>query len=190
MAAEKEKIDIPGKKGKPFHITWQVVVFPAMTAFFILAAYGFYLIYNLVGDVHRIADSVGINMGTMAGQMQQVSANLDELTGSVHSISVNLDDLTVRVGDMGDTMTVISSNVETLPSMLNNMDDMKVSMSLIDSHMSSMNQNIEIMNGQIGTMTNYMGTMTTSTHLINRNVSGLNHSFGRPMSRINRFAPW
>ena len=150
MAADKEKIDIQGKKGKTYHITWQIVVFPAMTAFFILAAYGFYLIYNLVGDVHRIADSVGINMGTMAGQMQQVSANLDELTGSVHSISVNLDDLTVRVRDMGETMTVIFSNVETLPSMLNNLDDMKVIMSLIDSPMGSMNQNIEFMNGQVG----------------------------------------
>jgi len=190
VAADKEKIDIPAKKGKHFHITWQVVVFPAMTAFFILAAFGFYLIYNLVGDVHRIADSVGINMGTMAGQMQRVSANLDELTGSVHSISVNLDDLTVRVGDMGDTMTVISGNVETLPSMLINMDDMKVSMSLIDSHMGSMNQNIEIMNGQVGTMTNYMGTMTTSTHLMNLNISDINQNIGRPMSKMNKFAPW
>ena len=190
MVADKQKLDIPGKKGKTFSITWQVVVFPSLAAFFILAAYGFYLIYNLVGDVHRIADSVGINMGIMAGQMQQVSANLDELTGSVHSISVNLDDLTVRVRDMGETMTVISSNVETLPSMLTNMDDMEVSMSSIDSHMGSIDQNIGIMNGQVDSMTKLMGSMATSTHLINRNVYGVNQSIGRPMSRINKFAPW
>jgi hypothetical protein len=91
---------------------------------------------------------------------------------------------------MGETMTIISSNVETLPSMLNNLDDMKVSMSLIDSHMGSMNQNIEIMNGQVGTMTNLMGSMAASTDLINRNVYGVNQSIGRPMSHINRFAPW
>ena len=114
MTADNDDSGKRADEHKGLSITWQVVVFPAMTAFFILAAYGFYLIYNLVDDVHRIADSVGINMSIMAGQMQQVTLNLDELTGSVHSISVNLDDLTVRVRNMGETMEIISGNVETL----------------------------------------------------------------------------
>ena len=50
--------DIDNKQNehqRGFSLSWQIVVFPAMIAFFTLAAYGFYLIYNLVGDVHRIA---------------------------------------------------------------------------------------------------------------------------------------
>ena len=139
MAADNDNLETEYPKHKKFVITWHIVVYPAMIAFFILAGFGFYLIYNLVGDIHRMADSVGINMSAMAGQMQRVSSNLDELTGSVHSIAVNLDDLTVRIHDMGDTMDVISSNVEPLQPMLSNLDAMNISMSLIDGHMGSMN---------------------------------------------------
>ena len=84
----------PSEQPSQDTLKWQVVVFPSLGAFFLLAAYGFYLIFHLVGDVNRIADAVEINMDSMAGQMQRVSANLDELTGSVKNISVNLDDLT------------------------------------------------------------------------------------------------
>jgi uncharacterized phage infection (PIP) family protein YhgE len=169
---------------------WQVVVFPSLAAFFLLASYGFYLIYHLVGDVHRVADAVEINMETMAAQMQQVSSNLDELTGSVQNISVNLDDLTGTVKSMGDTLLVISSNVDTLPPMLTNMHEMKTSIRLIDGHMADMNQNIEVMNGQVATMTNLMGSMTAATHYINQGVSGMNQNIGRPMSFMNSFMPW
>ena len=62
----------PSDKQEKETLKWQVVVFPAMGAFFLLAAYGFYLIYHLVRDVNRIADAVEINMESMACQMEQV----------------------------------------------------------------------------------------------------------------------
>lgn len=30
---------------------WQIIVYPSMVAFIVLAAFGFYLIYSLTGDV-------------------------------------------------------------------------------------------------------------------------------------------
>lgn len=190
MPAGTQKMGTPENTPKKVSLRWQVVVFPAMAAFFLLAAYGFYLIYHLVGDVHRVADAVEINMESMAAQMRQVSANLDELTGSVQNISVNLDDLTGTVRSMGDTLVVISSNVETLPPMLSHMGEIKTSIRLIDGHMADMNQNIEIMNGQVATMTNLMSSMTAATHFINQGVSGMNQNIGRPMSFMNSFMPW
>jgi len=169
---------------------WKVVVFPSLAAFFLLAAYGFYLIYNLVGDIHRVADAVEVNMDTVAGQMQQISANLDELTGSVHNISVNLDDLTGRVRSMGDTLVLISTNVQTLPSMLADMDAIDKSMHSMDGHLAGVDDNVELMNRQMSTMTNLMGSMSIATHQVNRNVAGVNQSFGRPMSFFNSFMPW
>lgn len=183
-------MESPAKTPKKEPLRWQVVVFPAVGAFFLLAAYGFFLIYHLVGDVHRVADAVEINMESMAAQMRQVSANLDELTGSVQNISVNLDDLTGTVRSMGDTLVVISSNVETLPPMLTHLGEMKTSMRLIDGHMADMNRNIEVMNGQVATMTNLMSSMTAATHYINQGVSGMNQNIGRPMSFMNSFMPW
>ena len=171
-------------------LKWQVVVFPSRAAFFILAAYGFYLIFHLVGDINRIADAVEINMDSMAGQMQRVSANLDELTGSVKNISVNLDDLTGTIKSMGDTLLLISANIDTLPPMLTNLDQMKTSTRLMDEHMADINQNIGIMNGQVNAMTNLIGSMTAATHHINQGVSGMNQNIGRPMSFMNSFMPW
>ncbi|MDX2504336.1 MAG: hypothetical protein QNL62_07655 [Gammaproteobacteria bacterium] len=194
MAADNDNRNVQGKKRKTLLMAGQILFFSALTVFFVFAAFGF---YSLVGDVHRMADSVGVNMSTMAGQMQRVSSNLDELTGSVRSIAVNLDDLTVRVHDMGDTMVAISGNVETLQPMLGNLDAMKVNMGLIDNNMASMNQSIGSMNQsignmnkQVGSMNHYMSSMSTSTHLINQNISGLNQNFDRPMSLMNKFAPW
>ncbi|MGB5640738.1 MAG: hypothetical protein WBM63_16620, partial [Sedimenticolaceae bacterium] len=34
---------------------WELIVYPSLFAFIILAAYGFYLIYNLAKDVHYLA---------------------------------------------------------------------------------------------------------------------------------------
>jgi methyl-accepting chemotaxis protein len=171
-------------------LTWQVVVFPSLAAFFLLAAYGFYLIFHLVGDVHRIADAVEINMDSMAGQMQRVSANLDELTGSVRNISVNLDDLTGTIKSMGDTLLLISANIETLPPMLTSLDHMTTNTRLIDEHIADINQNIGIMNGQVNTMIKLMGSMTAATHHMTQGVSGMNQNIGRPMTFMNSFMPW
>jgi hypothetical protein len=161
-----------------------------VAAFLLLAGFGFFLVYNLMGDMRRVADAIEINMETMASQMLQVSGNLDELTGSVRNISVNLDDLTGSVKNMGDTLVLISDDVDTLPPMLSNLGEIKVSMRIMDQHMDDMNQNIEIMNGQVGSMTNLMSSMTAATHYINQNVSGMNQNIGRPMSFMNSMMPW
>ena len=62
---------------------WQLVVFPSLFAFILLAGYGFYLIYNLVEDVDKMANSVYLNLGFVAERMTQISLNLDALTGSM-----------------------------------------------------------------------------------------------------------
>ncbi len=162
----------------------------AVAAFLLLAGFGFFLVDRLVGDMRRVADAIEINMETMASQMLQVSGNLDELTGSVRNISVNLDDLTGSVKNMGDTMVLIADDVDTLPPMLGNLGEMKVSLRIMDQHMDEMNQNIEIMSGQVTNMTGLMSSMTAATHHINQGVSGMNQNIGRPMSFMNSMMPW
>ncbi len=181
--------ETPAERPARSHFGWQVVVFPSLATFFLLAAYGFYLIYNLVDDVHRVADAVEVNMDTVAGQMQQVSANLDELTGSIHNISVNLDDLTGQVRSMGDTLLVISSNVQTMPPMLADMDAINEGIRSMDGNVGYMNKNLDLMNRQMSVMSNLMGSINIASHHVNRNVAGVNQSFGPPMSVINRFMP-
>ena len=45
---------------------WELIVYPTLFAFIILAAYGFYLIFSLARDVHYLAMTVDSNMTVVA----------------------------------------------------------------------------------------------------------------------------
>jgi hypothetical protein len=169
---------------------WQLVVFPSLFAFILLAAYGFYLIYSLVEDVDKMANSVYLNMGFMSERMGQISQNLDALTGSVRDISVNLDDLTGTVTAMNLTVADISGQMQTLPPMLGAMREVNLRIGSMDESMQSLNGRIGTMNQSVQTMTGQMAAITAATQSIGGNVSGINQSFGRPMNFMNSIMPW
>ncbi|MEJ2310471.1 MAG: hypothetical protein P8Z78_14325 [Gammaproteobacteria bacterium] len=162
---------------------WQIIVFPAMFAFILLAGFGFYLIYNLVEDVDKMANSVYLNMGFMADRMGQISQNLDALTGTVGDISVNLDDLTATVTTMNVTLGTINGQMEVLPPMLTVVESMGSNLTSMDAQLGSLTTNVQAMNS-------HMAVMTETTQHINANVGGLNHSISRPMNFMNKRMPW
>lgn len=89
---------------------WELIVYPSLFAFIILAAYGFYLIYNLAKDVHYLAISVDTNMTMLSGNMQNVSENMGQLTANIRAMTVTMDS--------------IDNKVATLEPMLANLDSM------------------------------------------------------------------
>ena len=89
---------------------WELIVYPSLFAFIILAAYGFYLIYNLARDVHYLAISVDTNMTTLSSNMQNVSENMSQLTANIRAMTVTMDS--------------IDNKVATLEPMLANLDSM------------------------------------------------------------------
>lgn len=169
---------------------WQLIVFPSVFAFVVLAAYGFYLIYNLVEDVDRMADSVYLNMGFMSERMAQITQNLDALTGSVRDISINLDDLTGTVTTMNTTVMAISGQMTAMPPMLEAMQDLNVHIEAMDASMLSLDTDIGAMTASIQSMNGQMAAITAATQHISGNVSGLNQSIGRPMNFMNNMMPW
>jgi uncharacterized protein YoxC len=169
---------------------WQLVVFPSLFAFVLLASYGFFLIYSLVEDVDKMANSVYLNLGFMSERMSQVSQNLDVLTGSVRDISVNLDDLTGTVTAMNTSVVGISGQMGTLPPMLDAMRDVNARIASMDRSMSSLDNRIGAMSASVESMNNQMGAITAATQHISGNVSGLNQNIGRPMNFMNSIMPW
>jgi hypothetical protein len=169
---------------------WQLVVFPSLFAFVLLAGYGFYLIYNLVEDVDRMATSVYLNLGFMSERMGQISQNLDELTGSVRDISVNLDDLTGTVTAMNGTVVTISGQMRTLPPMLDAMRDVNVRIASMDESVLNLTSRVGEMTASIQSINHQMVGITAATQHIGGNVSGINQSFGRPMNFMNSIMPW
>lgn len=162
---------------------WQMVMFPLLFGFSLLASYGFYLVINLVQDVDTMARAVDVNMGFMAERMAQISRNLDGLTGSVRDISVNLDDLT-------GTVTAMNGKLDTLPPMLDAIRDVDVRIASVDQTMRSLDGRMDTMNGTLHFMNEHMAVVTAATQHISGNVSGLNQNIGRPLNFMNSIMPW
>jgi uncharacterized protein YoxC len=140
---------------------WELIVYPAMLAFVVLAAYGFFLIYTLSKDIHTVAKGMDPQMGE----------HLSHISESVIYLSENVRTMTRRVYHMSESVETMADRMialEHLEPMLANMHGMNLSM-------EGMNQNMRIMNLTGEAIRYEMGDMTNSM---------------RPMGRMNDFMPW
>lgn len=122
---------------------WELIVYPSLFAFIILAAYGFYLIYNLARDVHYLAISVDTNMTTLAGNMQNVSENMSQLTANVRAMTVTLD--------------AIDGKMKTLEPMLVNLDSMDGAIQSMTRATHHMGRSTHYMQADLARMNNNFG---------------------------------
>lgn len=130
---------------------WELIVYPSLFAFIILAAYGFYLVYNLARDVHYLAISVDTNMTTLAGNMQSVSENMGQLTTNVRAMTVTLDSINTKVGTLEPMLVNMSS-------MNNSMQSMTAATHSITAATHNMQVDMSRMNHNIGRPMSFMNT--------------------------------
>ncbi|MGD8908866.1 MAG: hypothetical protein PVF13_00810 [Chromatiales bacterium] len=114
---------------------WELIVYPSLFAFILLAAYGFYLIFSLAKDVHFLAQSVDTNMGL-------VSSNIVTMADSVSQLSANVRTMAVSVDSMARDM-------QTLEPMLTSMDSMEESMKAMTLSTHHMQRDMRVMNHSI-----------------------------------------
>ncbi|MCW8847789.1 MAG: hypothetical protein OQK19_03480 [Sedimenticola sp.] len=114
---------------------WELIVYPSLFAFIILAAYGFFLVYSLAKDVHYLAVSVDSNMTVLAGNMQSVSDNMGNMTSNIKVMSDHMAEINQKVGTL-EPMLV------TIGSMDRSMESMTQSTYIMRNDISRMNQNI------------------------------------------------
>jgi hypothetical protein len=97
---------------------WELVVYPSLIAFIVLASYGFYLIYTLTTDVGRLArsmesvvvamDNVVTDMNVVSGNVALISGNLGTIATEVSSEDGTMKNMLVKMENMNKTMGVIS----------------------------------------------------------------------------------
>jgi uncharacterized protein YoxC len=121
---------------------WELIVYPSLFAFIILAAYGFYLIYNLAKDVHYLAISVDTNMTTLAGNMQNVSENMSQLTANIRAMTVTMDSIDQKVATLEPMLANLDSMDGAMQSMTHATHNMGRSTQYMQADLSSMNRNI------------------------------------------------
>ncbi|MBF0341784.1 MAG: methyl-accepting chemotaxis protein [Magnetococcales bacterium] len=176
---------------------WELIVYPSLFAFIILAMYGFFLIYSLTQDIRTMASSIdpkmGVNMGSLSNNIAMLSNNVELMSTHLEYISDNMETMSVDMQNMAENMENITDSVNA----------MNVSV-------SGMNQNVSTLNGSIKSMDKTMTDINQKMNAlapINQNVAvmgqavhnmaGVMNSMGsdmngatRPMSFINRFMPW
>jgi len=123
---------------------WELIVYPSLFAFVILAAYGFYLVFSLAKDVHFLALSVDANMTVLASNMQAVSDNMSQLTNNVRTMAVSVES--------------INSKVSTLEPMLANIDSMDKAMRSMTFATHHIGTDMALMNHNIGRPMSFFNT--------------------------------
>ena len=128
---------------------WELVMYPAMLAFVLLAAYGFFLIYSLSKDI-----------GTMAqGMDPELGKHLNQISESVIYLSENMRTMTRRVYHMSDSVEVMAGRMEALEymePMLTNMNGISLSMDSINKETSTMIQSMDAMRHDMDEMSHSM----------------------------------
>lgn len=119
--------------------TLQMLVYPSLVAFVILAAYGFYLVQSLTTDVHRLTltissmnQSMQGNMNNIAASMTNLSGQIDKMVDSTHHMSANIQGMSQNIASMSNDMSQMNSSTQ----------NMAVSTYNMQRDMWSMNRNI------------------------------------------------
>lgn len=121
---------------------WELIVYPTLFAFIILAAYGFYLVFSLAKDVHYLAISVDSNMTVMASNIQSISDNMGQMNLSVRTMAVSVDSM--------------ARDVSVLEPMLTTLETMDHSMRTMTYTTANMRDDLGIMNRSISRPMHFM----------------------------------
>ena len=140
---------------------WELIIYPAMLAFVVLAAYGFFLIYTLSKDIHTLA----------LGMDPQMGKHLSHISDSVIYLSENIRTMTRRVYHMS----------ESVEDMAGKMDELE--------HLEPMLTNMRGMNSSMYNMNQSMAVMTRTGEAMRYEVGNMGDSM-RPMGFMNNFVPW
>ena len=120
---------------------WEMIVYPSMFAFILLAGYGFFLIYSLTSDMKTIASSLDPNMGF----------HMSSFDESMQSITSNVGNMTSRVEDMSSEMNAISRKMNNLSTM-----------GPIQAQLTKINQSVGLMSINFDLIRHDMATMNRS----------------------------
>lgn len=128
----------------------QLIVYTALFAFIVLAAYGYYLIFNLTHDVHSLSNDVRQMTRSVNQMSMSVTTNMEIISSSImkmqHSTSLMSDTVAQTMPEMAantTTMTGVAQNVgDRIDGMSTNIQTMSVGLVAMQRDMWSMNRTV------------------------------------------------
>ena len=145
---------------------WELIVYPSMFAFVILAAYGFFLIYSLANDVAVLARSVDTQMGE----------NMSSMSSNIKNLALNIDHMALSLNTMTENLTIMTRDVHSLAAQVGSI--------AVDT------KQMKPITDQIVSLSRSVNTMAVALPHMQRDMSVMNQSISRPLTFMNGFAPW
>ena len=108
---------------------WEMIVYPALFAFILLAGYGFFLIYSLTTDISRVADDmdkitrtmekVSLNMDLVAKNMVVMTQTVDQQSASLTDMSYQIRGMNASMNQIRYDMSIMNNSVSRPMSFMN-----------------------------------------------------------------------
>ncbi len=130
---------------------WELVVYPSLFAFVVLAAYGFYLIYNLSHDIHQLTV-----------QVTEMNVSVTKMSSDMNIVAGNMQVTSLRMSEVAATMSDVSFKLNSLEPMLENMTAMNQSAQSMDRSARAVSISSDQMRHQMGFMNNGLYKMNRS----------------------------
>lgn len=106
---------------------WELIVYPSMIAFIVLAIYGFYLIYSLSRDVHNLSltvialtESVDNNLTHMSTSVTAMDHTMTKLNNNIGRINTNVETMTVNLATMTYNTNSMAGSTHRMSRDINN----------------------------------------------------------------------
>jgi len=101
-----------------FEVRWRYAVFPAMIAFFILSAFGFYLIYGMLQrmesmshDITRMTNLMEQTVPTLSSDIHQMNKTISK---TMPALEQNVNDMTKDVSNMTYSATSMAASTKNM----------------------------------------------------------------------------
>ena len=133
---------------------WEMVVYPSMFAFVLLAGYGFFLIYRLTHDIAILSQSVTHMAVIVSDAMPRMTKDLNIMTGSIDNMTGNIDGMTTEITSMSGQMNSLTPMSHNIQSMTHNIGSMNRSVYGLQRDMHGMNRTVS--SGPFGMMNDVM----------------------------------
>ncbi len=133
---------------------WEMVVYPSLFAFVLLAGYGFFLIYRLTHDIAILSQSVTHMAVIVSDAMPRMTKDLGTMTGSIDNMTGNIDGMTGEITSMSGQMNSLTPMSNNIESMTHNIGNMNRSVYGLQRDMHGMNRTVS--SGPFGMMNDVM----------------------------------
>lgn len=147
---------------------WELIVYPSLFAFIVLASYGFFLIYHLTSDVASLARNVSAMTQSIDGMTRTVS----RMTDSVKTITDNMASMDQTMLSINQKMTVMTNGTVEIAKKMDALDPMQSNIHAIDMTIRAMALSVN--------------NMSHSMYIMNRSIG----QASAPMQAMSNFMPW